>query len=189
MGDSRGPASWPGLSRPSTSYPETWRIKRRGCPGHPSTLMLRRVRGVGPPKPWRRRKPGHDEETRSPLPQPSLRAAEGGFARRLRAATVGGRGLFAGANGELLKAVSGTGSAAGSVAFSPGAGRFRDGAGYSAHSRFMLPTALPTGHMETILYRLYNPTSAGAQGALDGEGSNHDGDAPCPAGRRRPTDP
>src|SRR5579862_1724577 len=35
--------------------------KSDGCPGHPSTLKLRRVLGAGPPKPWRRRKPGHDE--------------------------------------------------------------------------------------------------------------------------------
>src|SRR3954454_11922768 len=37
------------------------RPPRRGCPGHPSTRTLRRVFSAGPPKPWRRRKPGHDE--------------------------------------------------------------------------------------------------------------------------------
>src|SRR5260221_396402 len=78
-----------------------------------------------------------------------------------RAATVlGGRGLFASANGEKLKAVSGMVQRTCSIATLL-CDRFRGMRRYSAPWRLMVRTALIPDHPKTILYRLYNPASAG----------------------------
>jgi hypothetical protein len=57
----RAKTSLPGLTRQSISFEKRILAKKDGCPDHPSTPRLRRVFGIGPPKPWRRRKSGHDE--------------------------------------------------------------------------------------------------------------------------------
>src|SRR5580658_9975218 len=57
----RARTSLPGLTRQPISFEKRILAKKDGYPDHPSTPRLRRVFGIGPPKPWRRRKSGHDE--------------------------------------------------------------------------------------------------------------------------------
>src|SRR5258708_32717992 len=94
------------------------------------------------------------------LPHPPKEPPRGATLGSSRAATVlGRRGLFAGANGEELKAVSGMVQR--HVLSSPSlCDRFCQTRGYSALWRLVLRIALIPGHIKTTLYRLHNPTSA-----------------------------